>query len=110
MITDLFSRKHLYTIIDGGEKDDCKLLTPLSNELRIRILKVLSKGGTYYSQLEREVGLRGGHFHFHLDKLIEGGYVSQDGEKGPYIATINGLKVLKFLYELKQHVLINQSA
>lgn len=104
---DLFSKKQEYSIIDGNEKDDCKLLTPLSNELRLKILKTLSKGGTYYTQLEREVGLKGGHFHFHLDKLIEGGYIKRQGEKGPYIITTNGLKALKFLFDLKQEVYFN---
>ncbi|MFW9973598.1 MAG: winged helix-turn-helix domain-containing protein [Candidatus Odinarchaeota archaeon] len=108
MTNEFFNKKDLYTIIDGSESEDSKLLTPLSNELRIKILKVLSRGGTYYSQLEREVGLKGGHFHFHLDKLIECGYITQESEKGPYITTINGLKALKFLFELKQQVLINQ--
>ncbi len=108
MTEELFNKKDLYAITDGREIEDCKLLTPLSNELRIRILKVLSKGGHYYSQLEHEVGLKGGHFHFHLDKLIEGGYVTQDADKGTYNITINGLSALKFLFEFKQHVLLNQ--
>ncbi|MFX1273760.1 MAG: winged helix-turn-helix domain-containing protein [Promethearchaeota archaeon] len=109
MTANLFSKKHLYNIIDGNEKEDSKLLTPLSNEIRIKILKVVSKGGTYYSQLEREVGIKGGSFHFHLDKLVEGGYIIQEGEKGPYIATINGLKALQFLFELKKHFLLYQN-
>jgi len=107
MTSNLLNKKHLYNILDGSEKEDSKLLTPLSNELRIKILKIVSKGGIYYSQLEREIGLKGGSFHFHLEKLIEGGYVTQESEKGPYIATINGLRALKFIFELKKQFLVN---
>ena len=98
----LFSKLMEYNSAKKNEKEECKLLTPISNEIRLKILKILGKGGTYYSQLERQVGLKGGHFQFHLDKLVEASYVSREGEKGPYSITTNGLKVLKFLFDLRQ--------
>ena len=105
MTVKTFNKKQIYESIDGTEQDDCKLLTPLSNETRLRILKTLSKGAMYYTQIEREIGIKGGHFHFHLDKLIEAGYVSQEEEKGPYLITTKGLKALKFLYELREELI-----
>ena len=106
---DLFSKLREYDITEESEKIECKLLSPLSNEIRLKILKILGKGGAYYAQLEREVGLKGGHFNFHLDKLIEADYVSQKDEKGPYSITTNGLKVLRFLFELRQEVCLPNS-
>ena len=102
---DLFSINRELSLIEGNE-EECNLLSPLANEIRLKILKILSKGGRYYTQLEREIGLKGGHFHFHLDKLIEARYVIQEEEKGPYLITTNGLKALKFLYELKQEMIL----
>jgi hypothetical protein len=72
---NMFDKKRMYDSIDGTEQNDCKLLTPLSNETRLKILKILSKGGMYYTQIERQIGIKGGHFHFHLDKLIEDTFI-----------------------------------
>ena len=92
-------------IKEGKEKEECQMLAPLSNEIRLKILKVLNKGSTYYTQLERELGLKGGHFHFHLDKLIEAGYVKQEEDKGPYRISLKGIKALQFLYDLHQEMI-----
>ena len=92
-------------IKEGKEEDECKMLAPLSNEIRLKILKILNKGSTYYTQIERELGIKGGHFHFHLDKLIEAGYVMQEEDKGPYRISLKGIKALQFLYELHQEMI-----
>ena len=93
-------------IAESNEKELCKMITPISNEARIKILKVLCKNGLYYSQIEREVGIKGGHFHFHLEKLIEAGYIEQEREKGIYSITVKGLKILRLLYGLNQEIII----
>ncbi|MFX0071631.1 MAG: winged helix-turn-helix domain-containing protein, partial [Candidatus Hermodarchaeota archaeon] len=103
---DLFSQVNEYCMSEGTEKNECKLLSPLTNETRLKILKVLNRGGAYYTQLERNVGLKGGHFHFHLNKLINAGYISQEEEKGPYLITTRALKALKFMHDMKQEFLI----
>lgn len=102
----LFSEIRKQNLLEGNEKDETQLIAPLSNIIRLKILKILSKGGMYYTQLERQMGIKGGHFHFHLDKLIEAGYVSPDADKGPYLITTNGLKALKFIYELKENLIV----
>ena len=88
--------------LEDGEEQYSKLLHPLSNELRLKILKTLSNGGRYYAQLERQLGLKGGHFFFHLNKLIDVGYVSYDKDKNLYEITINGLQALKYLSQFKK--------
>ena len=100
----LYSIGRASRMIEGSE-EECNLLSPLSNETRLKILKSLSTGSLYYNQLERQVGIKGGPFHFHLKKLIEAGYVEQDEDKIYKIAN-NGLKALKLLMELKGELLI----
>ncbi|MFX0072845.1 MAG: winged helix-turn-helix domain-containing protein [Candidatus Hermodarchaeota archaeon] len=82
-----------------GESD---LISPLSNEKRIKILKILSKGSLYYNQIEDNVGIKGGPFHFHLKKLLDANFIKQTEEKGPYSITFKGLKALKFLFDFKE--------
>ena len=101
-VKNIFSMNKELNNREGSEKEEYNLLNPLSNENRLKILKKLSKGGTYYTQLERQIGIKGGHFHFHLNKLVKSGYVIQEENKGKYLITINGLKALKFLFELRE--------
>jgi len=77
-------------------------MSALGNETRIKILKELSKGNMLYTQLERKLGLRGGHFHFHLNNLIKANYIIQEKETGSYSIETSGLKALKFLFELSK--------
>ena len=64
--------------------------------------KNLRKGGKTYSQLEIQMGIKAGHLIFHLEKLINAGYVAQ--EKRIYVITVNGLKALKFLFNLREEL------
>ncbi len=101
-------RKELYTNREefmGIEtsKEESELISALSNEKRLKILKILSKGNLYYHQLEENVGVRGGPFHFHLKKLIDAKFVDLKATKGPYSITISGLKALKMLFDLNEN-------
>jgi DNA-binding transcriptional ArsR family regulator len=87
---------------EGSEKEVFDLLTPLSNVIRLKILKYLSKGGKLYSELEEEMGIKAGHLLFHINKLIEKRYLVQENKK--YLITTNGLKALKLLNELKKEL------
>ena len=75
-----------------GEEEICTRLVPLVNVTRLRILKILEKGGRNYASLERETGIKAGHLRFHLNKLITAGYVSHEKPQGRYLITRNGLK------------------
>ncbi len=87
-------------LTEGDEEDINQILSPLCNIIRIKILKNLSKGGKYYSELEQDMGIKAGHLLFHVNKLIENDYVAQ--EKKKYIITLTGLKALQIIYQLKQ--------
>ncbi len=78
----------------------CDHLMPLSNVTRLRILKILAKGGKNYAFLERETGIKAGHLRFHLKILVTVGYVKQEKPKGRYLISRNGLKVLQASQEL----------
>jgi DNA-binding transcriptional ArsR family regulator len=97
---ELYSPKKWLRFEDAREEEICERLAPLSHAVRLKILKDLWKGGKYYSQLERETGARGGHLQFHLNNLVQAGYVTQEKPQGKYLITGNGLIALKFSYEL----------
>ena len=87
---------------DGCEEEICNLLAPLSNAIRLKILKTLYKEGLYYTQLERIMGIKGGHLQHHLRNLMEANYIERIN--GKYVVTVNGLKMLKFLTALKMEL------
>ncbi len=88
---------------DGCEESVSKLLAPLSNATRIKILKHLGKGGMHYTQLERQIGIKGGHLQHHLTSLKNAGYMEK--LEGKYSITHDGLKILNFLTILKEEML-----
>ncbi|MFX1295865.1 MAG: winged helix-turn-helix domain-containing protein [Promethearchaeota archaeon] len=99
---ELFALKKDSIFEDGSEDEINNIISPLSNVIRLKILKNLRKGGKTYSQLEKQMGIKAGHLLFHMEKLINAGYVMQ--KKRNYIITISGLKILKYLYGLKEEL------
>lgn len=79
-----------------------ELLSPLSNPIRIRILKCLAKGGKSYAEIERTVGIRGGHLQFHLRNLMGAGYISHETLRKRYVITYTGMMVLNWLLNLRE--------
>jgi hypothetical protein len=80
------------------------ILTPLSNVLRLKILKNLCKDGKYYSQLEELTGIKAGHLLFHIEKLKDAGYVIQENKK--YLITLNGRKALNLISGLTKELFL----
>ena len=107
---DLYSPKSLSGFEEIREEEICDLLAPLSNATRLKILKSLGKGGKNYSRLERQIGIKGGHLKFHLNNLIQAGYVTREKPQGKYLITMKGLKALRFSYELRELVGENQDS
>jgi DNA-binding transcriptional ArsR family regulator len=107
---DLYLPKDWSGFEDIKEEEICELLAPLSNVTRLKILKNLGKGGKNFAQLERQIGIKGGHLQFHLNNLIQAGYVVQEKPQGKYLITMRGLKALKFSYELREVVGGNQGS
>ncbi|MEM0089510.1 MAG: winged helix-turn-helix domain-containing protein [Archaeoglobaceae archaeon] len=92
-------RKELIQNLDISQlgEDIAEKISPVSNPLRIRILKALVKGKKSYAELERITSIRGGHLQFHLRRLIKSGYIAQEERTGKYMLTSGGLKVLNLL-------------
>ncbi|MFX1337468.1 MAG: winged helix-turn-helix domain-containing protein [Promethearchaeota archaeon] len=78
------------------------MLTPLSNVIRLQILKYLSKGGKYYTQLEELTGIKAGHLLFHIEKLMSAKFVIQENKK--YLITMKGRKALSLISGLKKEL------
>lgn len=76
------------------------ILEPLSNKQRLQMLKALSGETKTFSALSRLTGLRGGNLLFHLQKLQDGGMILQRHERGDYMITEKGYRVLKGVSEL----------
>ncbi len=91
------------------EEEICNLLTPLSNVTRLQILKTLGISGKNFAELERELGIKGGHLQFHLNNLIQAEYITQEKPKGKYTISMKGIKVLRFLFELKENLIESKS-
>jgi DNA-binding transcriptional ArsR family regulator len=96
---ELLKQEEEFALFEGNEKIESKLMSVLGNETRIKILKELTKGSKYYTQLEGALGLKGGHFHFHLKELKNAKYVRKDKL---YHITTKGLKALRFLFEISK--------
>jgi DNA-binding transcriptional ArsR family regulator len=97
---ELLKTETEFELINGNEKHESKIMSVLGNENRLKILKELSKGKNYYTNLERTIGLKGGHFNFHLSQLKDADLVSIDNDDRSYNITIKGLKALKMVVEL----------
>ncbi len=78
------------------------MLTPLSNVIRLQILKHLSKGGKFYTQLEELTGIKAGHLLFHIEKLMGAKFVIQENKK--YLITMKGRKALSLIFGLKKEL------
>ncbi len=71
------------------------VLEPLSNKQRLQILKAIVIETKTFSALSELTGLRGGNLLFHLQKLLDSGMILQRHERGDYMITDKGFKVLK---------------
>ena len=83
------------------------MLTPISNPTRLTILKTLARGSVTFSQLERKSQIKA-NLQFHLNKLIKARLVLKEKEHGKwkYFIHVNGLKVLRYLIELKNAITV----
>jgi DNA-binding HxlR family transcriptional regulator len=80
------------------------LLKPISNKVRLEILKELGKGGRHYATLEKKIGIRGGHLQYHIDTLLNAGYISKDKNFGNYHLTRDGIKILSLVFQLQDSI------
>jgi len=82
------------------------ILEPLSNKQRLQILKSMANETKTFSSLSELTGLRGGNLLFHLQKLLDCDIILQRHERGDYMLTEKGYKLLVVLSEV--HVVLNE--
>lgn len=75
-------------------------LEPLSNKQRLQILKAIAIETKTFSSLSELTGLRGGNLLFHVQKLLESGMILQRHERGDYMITDKGFKVLRSINDM----------
>ncbi len=71
------------------------IIEPLCHPKRFEILKSVSTEIKSFSDLSGLTGLRGGNLLFHLQKLVEKGMIIQRHERGDYMITGKGFKVME---------------
>lgn len=67
-----------------------ELLSPLANSWRLGLLTLLTKEDEGLAGLSRSMGLKKGHLQFHLNSLLESGYVRYDKKSHLYSITKKG--------------------
>ncbi|MCZ7398954.1 MAG: winged helix-turn-helix domain-containing protein, partial [Candidatus Methanoperedens sp.] len=67
---------------------------------RLQILKAVSIEAKTFSAFSELTGLRGGNLLFHLQKLLDTGLILQRHERGDYMITEKGYKVLKGISDI----------
>ncbi|TQD26391.1 winged helix-turn-helix domain-containing protein [Methanolobus vulcani] len=70
------------------------ILEPLCHQKRFEILKAISAETKSFTALSKLTGLRGGNLLFHLQKLVDKGMILQRHERGDYMITGKGFKVM----------------
>lgn len=76
------------------------VLDPLCHPKRFEILKAVSAQSMSFSFLSKLTGLRGGNLLFHLQKLSDTGMIIQQHERGDYMITSKGFKVMESVGEM----------
>ena len=77
-----------------------EILEPVSNNQRLEILRAVAFEPKSFSAFSKLTGLVGGNLLFHLQKLIESELILQQHERGDYMITEKGFKILKGLNEM----------
>ncbi|UCE13923.1 MAG: winged helix-turn-helix transcriptional regulator, partial [Candidatus Heimdallarchaeota archaeon] len=98
-------RKEPYFIpeeeLEDFYKDGSKIMSALSDNTRLRMLKELEKEPLRQSDLSEKTSTRGGNFKHHITILMNEGLVRQEGVRERYMLTFAGreaLKLVEFLY------------
>jgi predicted transcriptional regulator len=76
------------------------ILEPVSNHQRLEILRAVAFETKSFSAFSELTGLRGGNLLFHLQKLTDSGLILQQHERGDYMITEKGFKILQGLNEI----------
>ena len=77
-----------------------EILEPISNKQRLDILKAVAFEPKSFSAFSRLTGLIAGNLLFHLQKLMDCGLILQQHDRGNYMITEKGFKILQGLNEI----------
>ena len=75
-----------------------KIVAPLGNEERLRIIEYLKGGGKTFNDIESFTGKTGSSLTHHLNPLIDAGYLVKGEVRGTYYVTVEG----RLAYRLAQ--------
>lgn len=73
------------------------ILEPVCHLKRMEILRAVYTETKTFSSLSELTGLRGGNLLFHLQKLTESGLIMQRHERGDYMITARGFRIMEGL-------------
>jgi len=79
-----------------------EVLEPIASKHRLQILKSVSTEPRTFSELAEATGLRGGNLLFHIQRLVGSAMMVQRHDRGDYMITEKGFKVLKGLSDVHQ--------
>jgi len=77
-----------------------EILEPISNSQRLEMLRAVAFETKTFSAFSELTGLRGGNLLFHLQRLTDSGLILQQHERGDYMITEKGFKILQGLNEI----------
>ncbi len=77
-----------------------KILSSLSNIVRLRILRMLWQEALQFSEIEENILVKGGHLQFHIGKLKDEGLVTQEKNRGKYLITEKGRKIFAIINQI----------
>jgi predicted transcriptional regulator/uncharacterized protein YeeX (DUF496 family) len=72
-----------------------EVIDPLCHKKRFEILKAVSGQSMSFSAFSKLTDLRGGNLLFHLQKLLDSGLIIQQHERGDYMITGKGFRIME---------------
>ncbi|MDD1729489.1 MAG: winged helix-turn-helix domain-containing protein [Methanospirillum sp.] len=86
------------------EKMVSGIIEPIASTPRFQILQAVSAETKTFSDLSQLTKLRGGNLLFHMKKLQEAGMIIQRHERGDYVITDKGFRVLSAIREVYANI------
>ncbi len=81
-----------------------EIIEPVASIPRFQILQAVSAETKTFSDLSNLTKLRGGNLLFHIKKLQESGFIIQRHERGDYVITEKGFRVLSSIRDVYTHM------
>jgi predicted transcriptional regulator len=97
----LKQQQSTHQVIDYPEDEIVSgIIEPVASTPRFQILQAVSAETKTFSDLSQLTKLRGGNLLFHIKKLQESGMIIQRHERGDYVITEKGFRVLSAIREV----------